>query len=302
MNNTLFVSPSEIERETGLSQDQLRKWRQRFEFPPVESRADGRAAYSRKTVKQLLVIKRLLEGGFRPAQVVGKTANERDKLLLSLGQSAPATCRDGSSKAFIALLKQTDILGFGALLAEERAKQTLFGFVRNTVGPLMRSVGDAWVRGELDIHDEHLCTCYIERYLHAQIFALQPKHKFPIVLLALPPGEHHLIGLMMTEAVLAEQGARTISIGSDIPLNNLKLAAIAYKVDVLALSFSKAYAARNVVPTLLHLRRLLPPPVQIWAGGAGVSGIKKNPKGIAIFSGLDEMVLALRGLVAPAIA
>lgn len=301
MNTTLFVSPSEIERETGLSQDQLRKWRQRFEFPPVEARADGRAAYSRATVKQLLLIKRLLEGGFRPAQVVGKTAIELETLILTLGQSVPALYRDETSTVFIALLKQRDLVGFGVLLAEQRSQQTLYGFVRDTVAPLLISIGDAWSRGELDIHDEHLCTSCIERYLHAQIFALQPKHEFPIVLFALPPGEHHLIGLMMVEAVLAEQGARTISIGSDIPLNYLKLAAISYKVDAVALSFSFAYPAREVVPTLLHLRRLLPLKIQIWAGGAGVAGIKKNPKGIRIFPDFEDTVVALHGLVPPAL-
>ena len=76
----LFVSFSEIERETGFGKDQLRKWRQRFGFPPVESVAGGKAAYSRQTVDQLLLIKRLLEAGFRPGQVVDKTVPELEKL------------------------------------------------------------------------------------------------------------------------------------------------------------------------------------------------------------------------------
>jgi DNA-binding transcriptional MerR regulator len=60
MRTTLFVSPSDIERETGLGKDQLRKWRQRYNFPPIELTADGKAAYSRKTVDQLCLIKRLI--------------------------------------------------------------------------------------------------------------------------------------------------------------------------------------------------------------------------------------------------
>jgi DNA-binding transcriptional MerR regulator len=296
MKSRLFVSPSEIERETGFGKDQLRKWRQRFGFPPVESTADGKPAYSRKTIGQLLLIKRLLEGGFRPGQVVGKTANELEKLRLALGLSVPVVRRDESTQAFIEQLKQTDLAGFRALLAEERAKRTLLDFVRSTVAPLLISIGDAWTRNELDIHHEHLCTCCIERYLHAQILTLTPKHGFPSILFALPPGEHHFLGLLMIEAVLAEQGARTISIGSDIPLNNLKLAAISYKVEVVALSFSFAYPARDVVPTLRHLRRLLPIPIQIWAGGAGVSSMRKPPKGVRIFSDFEEAVVALNGL------
>ena len=102
-----------------------------------------------------------------------------------------------------------------------------------------------------------------------------------------------MIGLLMAEAVIAERGARTISIGADIPLSNLTLAAISCKAEVVALSFSFAYPAREVVPTLRHLRRLLPSPIQIWAGGSGLAGIRKPPKGVRIFSQFNEVVDAL---------
>lgn len=297
MRTRPFVPPSEIERETGFGKDQLRKWRQRFGFPPVESMADGKAAFSRKSVEQLLLIKRLLDGGFRPGQVVGKTANELENLCLALGLSAPAACRTDSTQAFIDQLKRTDLAGFRALLAQERAKRTLSDFVRQTVAPLLISIGDAWTRNELDIHHEHLCSCCIERYLHAQILSLKPpKPGFPSILFALPPGERHALGLLMIESVLAEQGARTISLGSDVPLNNLKLAAMSYQVDVVVLSFSFAYPARDVVPTLLHLRRLLPIRIQIWAGGSGVARVKKHPRGVRIFPDFDEAVVALNEL------
>ena len=87
MRTQTFVLPSDIERETGFGVDQLRKWRQRFGFPPAESMVDGKPAYSRKTVDQLLLIKRLLEAGFRPGQVVDKTSRELEKLNLALGLS-----------------------------------------------------------------------------------------------------------------------------------------------------------------------------------------------------------------------
>ncbi len=297
MHTRTFVLPSEIERETGFGKDQLRKWRQRFGFPATESLADGKAAYSRQTVDQLLLIKRLLEAGFRPGQVVDKTTGELEKLQLALGLSVPVICLDESTQALIEQLKRTDLAGFVALLAQERATRTLLEFVRDTVTPLMVGIGEAWSRDEIDIHHEHLCSSCIERLLHAEILKLKPKKGLPSILLfALAPGEHHMLGLLMTEAALAEQGAKTINIGSDIPLNNLKLAAISCKADVVALSFSFAYPARDVVPTLLHLRRLLPPQIQIWAGGAGVAGIRKQPKGVRIISKIEEAVAALNDL------
>ena len=170
----------------------------------------------------------------------------------------------------------------------------MIDFVSNTIGPLMIDVGEAWKRNELDIHSEHLCSSCIERYLHSEILKFKPKTGMPNILFALAPGERHLLGLLMVEAVLAEEGARTTCIGSDIPLNNLQLAAIACQADVVALSFSFAYPERNVFATLLHLRRLLPLHIQVWAGGAGLSGIRKRPKGVRIFTDLQDAVTALK--------
>ena len=293
ITNKVSVSLSEIEQETGFGKHQLRKWRQRYRFPLLESMVYGNSAYSRQTVAKLLLIKRLLEAGFRPGQVVGMATLGLEKLLLGLVPSVLVVRHDESTQACIELLKRSDVAGLLALLAELRAKGTLADFVRDTVAPLMIDVGVAWRRNEIEIHHEHLCTCCIERYLQGEILKLKPKYDLPKVLFALPPGEHHLIGLLMAEATIAEWGASTISIGSDIPLNDLKLAAISCKADVVALSFSAFYPARKVVPTLRHLRHLLPSQIQIWAGGGGLAGLRKHPKGVCIISEFNEAFAAL---------
>ena len=292
LSNTFFL-PSEIERETGFGKEQLRKWRQRFGFPPKESNVDGKIAYSGQTVEQLHLIRRLLEAGFRPAQVVGKTVLELEKLKLELGLNAVVYAPDESIVSLIEYIKLNDLKGFSSLLIKKRGKQTMLDFVQNTITPLMIGIGEAWRRDEIDIHHEHLCSAHIERYLHAEILRLRPREGLPVILLALPPGEHHLLGLLMAEAVLAEEGATTINIGSGIPLNNLKLAAITCKADIVALSFSFAHPSKDILPTILHFRRLLPPEIQIWVGGAGISVIRKKPKGVDFFYDFKDAVFAL---------
>lgn len=293
MQSSTFFLPSEIERETGFGKEQLRKWRQRFGFPPKESNVDGKVAYSDQTVEQLHLIRRLLEAGFRPAQVVGKTVLELEKLKLELGLNAVVYAPDESIVSLIEYIKLNDLKGFLSLLMKKRGKQIMLDFVQNTIAPLMIGIGEAWRRDEIDIHHEHLCSAHIERYLHAEILRLRPREGLPVILLALPPGEHHLLGLLMAEAVLAEEGATTINIGSGIPLNNLKLAAITCKADVVALSFSFAHPSKDILPTILHFRRLLPPEIQIWVGGAGISVIRKKPKGVDFFYDFKDVVFAL---------
>jgi DNA-binding transcriptional MerR regulator len=293
MQANSFFSPSEIERETGFGKDQLRKWRQRYGFPPRESNLDGQPTFSLETVDQLHLIKRLLEAGFRPYQVVGKTVLELENLKFQLGLNVQNVVPDELTKKLIEYIMLVNLKDFLAVLSEKRQSQTMLNFVKYTITPLMISIGDAWTRNEIEIHHEHICTSFIERYLQAEILKFLPKKGQPVILLSLPPGEHHLLGLLIAEAVLAEQGAITINIGSDIPLNNLKLAAISCKSDVVALSFSFAYPARDVLPTLLHFRRLLPPSIQIWAGGAGISVVRKKPKGVKMIYDLNDAVNAL---------
>ena len=293
MQSSTYFLPSEIERETGFGKEQLRKWRQRFGFPPKESNVDGKIAYSGQTVEQLHLIRRLLEAGFRSAQVVGKTVLELEKLKLELGLNALVYAPDESIVSLIEYIKLNDLKGFLSLLIKKRGKQIMLDFVQNTIAPLMIGIGEAWRRDEIDIHHEHLCSAHIERYLHAEILRLRPREGLPVILLALPPGEHHLLGLLMAEAVLAEEGATTINIGSGIPLNNLKLAAITCKADVVALSFSFAHPSKDILPTILHFRRLLPPEIQIWVGGAGISVIRKKPKGVDFFYDFKDVVFAL---------
>ena len=297
MPNNAFVLQSEIERITGFGIEQLRKWRQRFGFPPVQYDVSGRVVYARESIDRLMVIKRLLEAGLRPGQVVAKTSAENLKMAADLNLFKPTVVRSESTNAFIKLLKHADSEAFKALLRKRRAKSTMLDFVQHTIAPLMVGVGDAWLSGEIDVFHEHLCTSMIERYLITQTFKLKPKIAFPIFLFALPPGERHQLGLLMVEAVMAEAGAYIVNAGTDIPLNSLKLAAVECKADVVALTFSFSYPPRDVVPTLAHLRRLLPSKMLLWAGGAGLSKVRRAPAGVRVMTDFVEAITALDDLV-----
>jgi methylmalonyl-CoA mutase cobalamin-binding subunit len=296
MKSAKLVPASEIELETGLGKELLRKWRQRYGFPVLETGEDGKTGYTRKSIKQLLLIKRLIEGGFKPAQIVGKNPLELESLRRALDKDLPELCLNETTQRLLDRLKNSDMVGMETILMQERARGTLSDFVLGTVVPFIGSVGDAWSRKEIEIYHEHLCTSVIQRFLHAEILACKPKEGYPKILFSTPPEERHELGLLMAEAVLADHGAATFCVGSHTPLGDLKMAAMSCKADVIALSFSFAYPARNVKPTLTHLRFILPSHVEIWAGGAGVSGIKRAAKGIRIFSTIEESISILEDL------
>ena len=77
----------------------------------------------------------------------------------------------------------------------------------------------------------------------------------PRVLLTTLPGEQHGLGLLMVEALLVPEGAQCISLGTQTPIDDIRNAALAHKVHVVALSFSAAFPLRQAGEGLATLRR-----------------------------------------------
>jgi len=291
MGNKTFVLQSQIERKTGFGIDQLRKWRQRYGFPPAETGVDGGAIYSNDTISKLALIKRLIEAGFPPRHIVGKSINDLNLMLVGVSNLPFVVARSELTASLIELLSNSKIEEFGRLLLEDRRSKTMLEFCQNTLAPLIISIGDAWAKNEIDIYHEHLYTTHVNRLLISETLKFNPIEGYPTFLFALPPNEIHQLGLLMAEAVIAEYGGRVVNIGADVPLNSIKLAALSVEADVVAVSFSFAYPVRKILPVLRHLRHLLPPHIELWAGGSSLVFLKKSPKGVLIIRDLGAAVL-----------
>ena len=292
MTSPRLVSGADLERETGLGKDLLRKWRSRYGFPAPVRQPNGSQGYPREQMRQLRLIKRLQDSGFRPAQIVGKPLVELERLLAAIATATPVQASP-CTRAAIDLLKAHDMDGLEALLRQQRTLQTLADFVAQTIAPLTVGLGEAWARGEIEIYHEHLCTAVLLRLLYAEISTTRARPGFPRIVYATPPDELHALGLLMAQAILSDLGAHAIGIGTQIPLADLVLAAKNTQADIVALSFSFAYPPRRIRPLLTQLRAQLPASIKLWVGGAGVLPLKRPPRGVRMFSDLRQAGLAL---------
>jgi DNA-binding transcriptional MerR regulator len=62
---------SAVERETGLSEDMLRKWETRYGFPTPLRDANGERIHAAEQVSRLRLIKRLMDADFRLSRIAG---------------------------------------------------------------------------------------------------------------------------------------------------------------------------------------------------------------------------------------
>lgn len=271
------LSISTVERETGLLKDTLRAWEKRYGFPTPGRDANGERIYSRDQVDKLITIKRLIDRGARPGKIVGLPM----QALLERADSGTGAAHDPPELIEVLRLVKTH----GVPELRKRLDQTLLHqglerFLQETIAPLNLMVGEAWMRGELQVFEEHLYTETVQALLRSAVASLSRPSGAPRILLTTLPGEPHILGLLMAECMLWVQGATCIVLGPQTPAREIARAADAQRADVVGLSFSPAYPAQSAADTLVALRAMLPPDTEVWAGGSNPALFRRRIDGV----------------------
>lgn len=296
----ISLSIAAVERDTGLSKDTLRVWERRYGFPLPQRDAIGERAYPLDQVERLRIVKRLLDAGHRPGRVVALSLLALQQLAESTvdhpQRAADTVLAAADLRQLVDLIRSHDVPTLRLELARLLARQGVHGFVVDVVAPLNQAVGDAWMRGQLQVFEEHVYSEVIQSLLRQALASIpQPlTGATPRVLLTTLPGEPHGLGLLMAEAMLALEGAACVSLGVQTPVRDIVDAAEALKVQIVAIGFSGCLNLKQMLDSLTELRRALPPSVQMWAGGSS-PGLNRRPiDGVTLLATLAQIPLELR--------
>lgn len=295
-HSQITMSIAAVERDTGIGKDTLRVWERRYGFPKPGRDANDERTYPIAQVEKLRVIKRLMDQGHRPGRIVAQSMDalqhlSRGEATLQSSQATGAAPVRENLVAYITLLQAQDHEGVRRDLLKVLSQDGLQRFVTDLVAPLTSLVGEAWARGDLAVHEEHLYTECVSTLMRQAIAAI-PKPENggePTVLLTTFPQEAHGLGLLMVESLLSLQGCRCVSLGTQTPLRDIAQAAIAHRADVVALSFSLNMNPNHVVDGLTELNALLPSTIQVWAGGGAPALRRRQIEQVLVLQGLTSI-------------
>ena len=294
MSNVNLFDISAIERETGISKDVLRKWETRYGFPVPKRSDTGERLYPTEQLDKLRLIKRLMDSGIRPVNVVSLGFDELSKMAAKRPSPIAESEVNCLGRVIIEVLRQHDVDKLSKTLRGYLLRYGIEPFVLDNMSLLNEVVGDAWARGEIQVFEEHLYSEVIQNVLREAITTIAPEVGCGRVLLTTLPGEMHTLGIRMVETILSLHGAKCICIGAQTPLADIVQAATAFQVDIVAISFSIVYPSRRVVPNLTELRAQLPGNVDIWVGGSGVARLRQIPEGVRRMTSLKEAIAKLK--------
>lgn len=293
------MSIAAVERDTGLSKDTLRVWERRYGFPLPDRDLLGERNYPFEQVTRLRTIKRLLDAGHRPGRIVAMSPADLERLSSATSVRAaapePAASQGAPDLAtFMAAIRQHDTEALRHLMARSISRIGLGRFVLDVVVPLNVQVGEAWMQGQLEVFEEHLYTELVQVVLRNALHHLPADGAGrPRVLLATVPGEPHGLGLLMAEAMLALEGCRCASLGVQTPIWDIARAAVAMRIDVVALSFTGCTNPHQIADGLTELRNKLPPEAALWVGGSAPVLQRRVIEGVRVLPTLDAVAGAL---------
>lgn len=294
-----LLSIAAVERDTGLTKDTLRVWERRYGFPTPGRDAFGERTYPLEQVERLRLLKRLLDAGWRPGRLMKMSPDEISALADAIpGQSQAIFEAPGCEplEPFLDLLRQHDPAALHRELGRMLSRLGAARFVTDLVAPLNAAVGDAWLRGRLQVFEEHAYTEEVQVVMRQAIsqIPLPSSQARPSVLLSTFPGEPHGLGLLMVETLFRLEGCSCVSLGVQTPLLDIVRAAQAHEADIVALGFSGILGAQQVVDGLTELRSRLPEQTDLWAGGSAAVLARRPVAGVRVVQALQAIAPEVR--------
>lgn len=293
------ASIAAVERDTGFSKDTLRVWERRYGFPLPLRLPTGDRAYPWEQVEKLRVLKRLVDAGHRPSRVVPLALAELQALSQGLAPPAALAAAEPAGaqewRSHLALIRSHDAARLRSALNRHLSRVGVARFVTEVVSPLNAAVGQAWLRGQMEIFEEHLYSEALQVVLRGAVASVpEPADGDALrVLLTTLPGEPHGLGLLMAEALLTLEGCRCTSLGPQTPLRDIVAAVRAVQADVLALGATGATPPNLLLDALTELRAQLPAAVQLWVGGQSPALQRRLPEGVRRFASLQDIAEAV---------
>ena len=281
-----------VERETGISKELLRMWERRYGFPCPERDAQGDRIYPPDQVNKLRVVRRLIDAGFRPGKIVNLGLVELEQLVNS---HQPANLQVTTKspphleQELLAVLKSRDPYAVSQYLNHQLIRMGLEAFVLDLMQHANSFVGDAWMRGVIEIYEEHLYTEQVQNIVRNAMSNLRPSSQKPRIMLTTAPEEHHTLGIMMVEALLRLDEVDAISFGAQMPIRDIHNAVTRHQVDVVLLSFSASFPSNRAIEFLEELRFRLPLSVAIWTGGGALRSSRREIEDVHVIGSLESV-------------
>ena len=222
----------DLENLSGIKAHTIRIWEQRYQFLKPSRTETNIRYYSNDELKKLLNIALLNKYGFKISHIDKMCETELNQKILSL--SGPEALQERIINDMIQCMVDLNMEKLEESLDRYIANKGIERAITQIIFPFLEKIGVLWLTNHINPAQEHLVSNIVRQKLIVGIEGVRCSLKVnKSVLLFLPEGEYHEIGLLFVYYLIKSRGANVIYLGANIPLNDVEYVSKLKKPDYL---------------------------------------------------------------------
>ncbi|RYY40096.1 MAG: MerR family transcriptional regulator [Chitinophagaceae bacterium] len=209
----------ELETLTGIKAHTIRIWEQRYRFLRPSRTSTNIRTYNNEELKTLLTVALLNKYGYKISRIDGMDAEQRHREVLQLGYDDAN--QEHLVNELIGCMIDLEATGFTRHIDRYLQRHGLEQTITGLVFRFLEKTGILWQTGRVNPAHEHVVSNIIRQKIIAAIEGLPlADGGSPLLLLLLPEGEFHELGLLYVSYLLRRRGLPVLYIGANTPLKD----------------------------------------------------------------------------------
>lgn len=222
----------DLESLSGIKAHTIRIWEQRYSFLKPQRTGTNIRYYSSEELKTILNIALLNKYGFKISHIDKMDQVEISQRLFSLTDSLAQ--QEKLVNDLIGNMIDMDIDHFESILNRYIKARGIERAILQLIFPFLERIGILWQTNHINPGQEHLVTNVIRQKLLTGIDNAAPLlQSSKSILLFLPEGEYHELGLLYMYYLLKIRGVRVFYLGANVPARDVAFVATIKKPDYL---------------------------------------------------------------------
>lgn len=278
----------DLENLSGIKAHTIRVWEQRYSFIKPQRTETNIRYYSNDELKTILNIALLNKYGYKISHIDKMPPEEIRTKIVSLSHAQAQ--QERIVNELIQYMVDLDIEGFESVLDDYILARGIDKTITQVIFPYMERIGILWLTNHVNPAQEHLVTNIIRQKLIVGIEGLHTHIRVnQSILLFLPEGEHHELGLLYMYYLLKNRGVNTLYLGANVPVKDIEFVARLKKPDYLYTHLTSMTGSFNFDKFLHQVQAKLSGFPVVISGQLTRNYKKKLPANVTLIRSLQEV-------------
>ncbi len=212
----------DLENISGIKAHTIRIWEKRYNLLEPKRTDTNIRYYSHENLQKILNVVLLTKNGYKISRIA--KMSEEEMLLQSREVAFGSNTNDDAINNFKLAMFQFDKALFDKTYNKLLLKKHFEKIVKDVFIPFLNHIGLLWQTDTILPAHEHFVSNLIAQKIHSNIELIEPivNKSNKTYVLFLPENEIHDLGLLYLNYELLLKGNKTIYLGQNLPLDNLK--------------------------------------------------------------------------------